>query len=597
MIPSPTTTNTIPGSRMQLPSEIIKKAFDIYFESIHRQPLWLFESDSCLSPDTSEELVCVILALAITYSPVELSGTDLQSPEFYSQTARRLIMLKVADDEMSLSTHQALCLLAFFNLICKSPDLGLCSCFMIDADIPAGDLSQAGLNIAFVKNTAQYSGLKQEYPSGHPTTQEQSRIFWSITLLDSFYGPPILIPELKDFHNPRFSTVQSRQISMPCPPLPSESQVRRRQTLPDIWSHMLRICNLWGEVRLYVSRCIDGLTDAPWQPNSGYNTICSRLLDLEVEYPSSLSYNNVKFQDSPIQELHEDRLKWLPWLRVQMAYHAIHCVLNHPFLYSFKGTKQRMGNTTFWRASCEKALQHSTWICRLIREASEKRFELADPFFAQVAAIAGTLHLYWTATSNPGLQASAEENLRVCRNLIAVMATRWPVCKSIERDLNQLISLVGAFDPKSEAELIQRGVQTSLMWILLDVAAPQFPTYADDAMQNKGLWRTGNNSREYTSLESPDIYTHSTEMEGSTNQYISPADWVSSRFIEDLSPSGTQRGGPNMQQPDSSSFNFMTSARQEGMNNPDLTWGPWQHMMRIGDNSIAGSDWWSSSNL
>lgn len=218
---------------------------------------------------------------------------------------------------------------------------------------------------------------------------------------------------------------------MGCPPFPQHSQPGGEQILPHIWSHSVRISSLWGAVRLYISRCFEDAITAPWQPTSDYSTLCSDLLEFETSFPVSLSYNMAKFPERSPQEIQENRSEWLPWLRLQVTYHAIHCVLNHPFLYSPESSKQRLGSNTFWRGSFEKALRHCTWISRLIRVANEKGLELADPFFAQAAAIAGTLHLYWTRSNDDGLKNSATGNLEICQGLIIQMAAHWPVCVSI----------------------------------------------------------------------------------------------------------------------------------------------------------------------
>ena len=104
-------------NRIPLPADIISRAFDIYFRHIHRQPLWIFEQDSLPAPDTCEELTCAVLALSLTYNAVDFTDANLRSPYFYSKTARRLIMLRIADGSMSRQSTQALCLLAFFHLI------------------------------------------------------------------------------------------------------------------------------------------------------------------------------------------------------------------------------------------------------------------------------------------------------------------------------------------------------------------------------------------------------------------------------------------------------------------------------------------------
>lgn len=261
-------------------------------------------------------------------------------------------------------------------------------------------------------------------------SEERSRLFWSLSFLDTFYGPPTLVPSIPDdIASPCFSISEPMRRSIPCPPLPEDSPNSTDGDLSHVWSHCVRVCGLWASVRNYVSKCIEGLTEAPWRPNSDYVKLCSHLLDFESTHPVSLSYNAVKFSEREPQAILEGRADWLPWIRMQITYHAIHCVLNHPFLYSFGSAQNTSGTNTFWRASSEKALRHCTWISRLLRVARDKSLKLTDPFFAQAAAIAATLHLYWTHASDHQLRASAVSNLEVCQKLLADMALQWSVCK------------------------------------------------------------------------------------------------------------------------------------------------------------------------
>jgi hypothetical protein len=251
-----------------------------------------------------------------------------------------------------------------------------------------------------------------------------------VHLLETFYGPPSLIPTILDISSPYFSIVEPKPTSLPCPSIPRDSSASGAGYLTDIWPHCLRLCSMWRGVRTYISKGIEGLTEAPWRPESDYVKLSSMLLDLEMTHPSWLSYNGVKFFDRDPQEVSDHRADWLPWMRSQVTYHAIHCVLNHPFLYTSKTFQGKpSGNSTFWRSSSDKAQRHANWISRLIRLAGEKGLTLHDPFFAQAAGIAGSLHLYWTYASDNDMRASAKANLAVCQSLITELAERWPVCK------------------------------------------------------------------------------------------------------------------------------------------------------------------------
>lgn len=474
----------------------------------------------------------------------------------------------------------------------------------------------AGLNTSLVKSHLQYSTLQGSWSSSS-TPQEQSKLFWSVFLLDTFYGPPILVPSVAhDINSPCFSAVGPRYSSLPCPQLPRESNATLPGRLPNIWPHSIRIFGLWGDIRTYISRCFEGSVDAPWQPTSDYTVLCSRLMDIELEHPLSLSYNTVKLPDCSPQQVQDNRAEWLPWVRLQVTYHAIHCVLNHPFLYSIKTPKQKLGADTFWRASSDKALRHCTWISRLIKMASQKGLVLADPFFSQAAAIAGTLHSYWTQSSDVELRNAALANLKICQELIADMAPCWPACESVvshwffyqlymlllissaqRQALDQFINLVSPSDQRKSFASTKAVVKKSLMWIILDMTAAQFPGYSPCGSCDKNTEDPGPDTQALP-LTSAEVNSPPARMRESTAHYASPPEWLSSRSDGETSPATTRVG--------------MTTAHQDGLGQPfiemvsdvgdvasnfDLSWGPWENIMPSGTNSMCGLNWWDYSSI
>jgi hypothetical protein len=105
--------------RSILPHSVsMERALDVYFRHFHRQPIWCVDRDTLFPYDTiSEELACAILALTSCFLQ-ELNQLH------YSNRARSLIMLRIANGTVGLSTIESLCLLSFsfflgkFNIIC-----------------------------------------------------------------------------------------------------------------------------------------------------------------------------------------------------------------------------------------------------------------------------------------------------------------------------------------------------------------------------------------------------------------------------------------------------------------------------------------------
>ncbi|KAF6521681.1 hypothetical protein HZS61_015939 [Fusarium oxysporum f. sp. conglutinans] len=478
----PSFSSTSPHTALPLissiPTEVTTRAIDFYFRHIHRQPLWLFGEHPLLPSDTSEELIYAMLALSMTYNTADMPMDNLQSPDSYNKTARRGVMLKIAEGRVTVRCAQALCLLAYHNFI-------------------LGNIPMAGFDIATVQNMIQLLPGSERSSSGSAISQEKSRLFWSIQYLSSSCGRPVLLPSIPtSIDAPQMLTVETRDSLGSCIPAPKATDSGLRETLVDVWSQSLKVCELWSDVRLYVAKCFEGLAKRPWHPGSDYTRLCSRLLEVEMIWPISLSYNATKFPELSPLEVENNRMDWLPWLRVQMTYHTIHCVLNHPSLYTVMAEtpKSRLGGDSFWRASYLKALRHCTWVSRLIRTAEEKNLRLADPFFAQAAAIASTLHLYWTRTNDSQLQASSEHTLD-------------QFIESTDRSTQM------ATDKSSPAV-----VRASLIWVLLDVAAPQFPNYHDQSVHGRDVWGGHAATQDEDGLPMSEASSPPTDMRESTAQ-------------------------------------------------------------------------------
>ncbi|KAH8172518.1 hypothetical protein LIA77_06773 [Sarocladium implicatum] len=284
------------------PKEYITMALEVYFEHIHRQPLWLLDPDSAALVETSEQLTCILLALGTACFSQKFTGSDLRPPSFYASRASSIAMLEVARQEVTLQTLQCLGLLALYN-------------------VSGGDLRGAGLNISIGRNVFHYLAQRSN-SSTAAASSDQSKVFWSLTYLESFYGNPSMgsfIPG--HISNPRQEFLEPVPGSFGGIPLPENFRPAavqsQYQDLDDIWSQTMRLCSLWQETRKYVSKCIEGLGDPPWKPTSTYTALCSRIVDLEDVWPRRLSYNTARFQDRSPEEIQNHKSIWIPWLKAQ----------------------------------------------------------------------------------------------------------------------------------------------------------------------------------------------------------------------------------------------------------------------------------------
>jgi hypothetical protein len=283
-----------------------------------------------------------------------------------------------------------------------------------------------------------------------PTADRKKRLFWSLQLLEQFYGQQsgllsistdILRPSYSsaadralDHHRPSRPTAE--QLEPERPPLPRDDLGCSKPTEPGIWNTSVHLGWVWSRARKYVSECAQNILKEPWRHDSMYAVVLSDFMETENRIPMCHRYDSVKFYERKVDDLKHNRDYWAPWLKEQFIYHAIHTVLNHPFLYIVGA--QRNPNlaipNTFWRRSSELALLHSTWVVRMIDMAVDKQVPLVDPFFGHVAAIAATVHLYYCCATDARLKHKSNTDIAKCRRFLKSFVPFSPACGALVSD-------------------------------------------------------------------------------------------------------------------------------------------------------------------
>lgn len=198
-----------------------------------------------------------------------------------------------------------------------------------------------------------------------------------------------------------------------------------------IWAHMVGMINIWNEVKIYVSRCAEGVRTTPWKSDSAYTRINAHMFELELGYPDMHRLDSANFSERSDEEIAANRDYWLPWMRVQINFHTVHCILNHPFLLASTRPTRNSETTGFWKSSSQLALMHSTWISRLLEMVKKQGLQLSDPIFTYSAAMAATLHGYWSYAPDAVVRSSARRCLQVCRTFVSTWGPQWPICRSM----------------------------------------------------------------------------------------------------------------------------------------------------------------------
>lgn len=391
---------------------------DFYFQYCHRQPIWCFNYEDL--EDTGflpKELVYSMLTLTSRFYAQD-------QVQFYSNTARTLIMLRVASGTVDLETIESQCLLTYSSFMDGNASLG-----------------QFHLGFAFQLCLSAMLDVEAAVPTDNLLAERKKRVFWSLLSLERSYG-----------HQNRLLRLSTEPLCPCCVPERTEGSEAMSCSDPDIdiWSLAVHFGWVWSHVRTYVSDCAQNRLKEPWRHDSMYTMILSDLTDAENKLSQNHRYDSVKFYERKADEVRINRGYWGPWLKLQFTYHCILTVLNHPFLYIV--ASQHNPNlaipNAFWRRSSELALLHATWLVRIIDMVSDKEMRLTDPFFGHAAAVAATVHLYYCRAADPRLKFKSKTDLAKCRKFLEEFvsfspACRTLVCKSIDTRKNLILIITG----------------------------------------------------------------------------------------------------------------------------------------------------------
>ncbi|KAE8413134.1 hypothetical protein BDV36DRAFT_269391 [Aspergillus pseudocaelatus] len=414
---------------------------DVYFQRVHRQPIWCFDRQDlgCIT-QLSEELRYSILELTARFS-------HDHDPQRYGESARRSIMLRIANDKVGLETIESLCLLAYSAFLDGNMHLG-----------------QFYLGLGF-----QLCRSAKLDPSsrlmGSPITEREKRLFWSLQSLEQFYGDQGgVLRQTPEVWRPYYLS-HSNDVEFP-------SEPDGGSTVSDvgIWSFSVHFGWVWSRVREYVFDCSQKKLTEPWRLDSVYAKVLSDLTEIENKVPLHHRYDVVRFFERRPDEVNLNKDYWLPWLKLQFTWHSIMTMINHPFLY-ITASQHHPNLTipnTFWRKSSELVLLHATWIARTIDMAQEKKLQLLDPFFAHAAAIAATVHLYFGCTADFRLRKKSKTDFEKCQKFLKGFSSFSPACESLGQLLDELSRIASQSDPIDyEWMPSRRQINIPLMWAVL----------------------------------------------------------------------------------------------------------------------------------
>ncbi|KAL4748349.1 hypothetical protein BDW72DRAFT_214853 [Aspergillus terricola var. indicus] len=449
--PSPTTTfqprqpssepppgiSTTPSAQRGL---VPPNAMQLFHTYCNFQPLPLFHHKSfSASENRDQELILAMKALGLRFGGNGIAdpGIDRQIKDWTEQS-RRMVMARVAEGSVELSTLQTLCILTLI-------------------DHTAGHTMKAGTNIRLAvyilqnlrSGSAEFTNLEDEQ-------DERLLLRWSLHMLANLIGGPTPGPSLRTAYNGNSATTANDMGIVGC---------------------AIQLSEVWGLAQNYAAAAITPNAPPPWAPHSDYSRITFRHTEFESVTPLRYRLHETRLDELTGAELHRQRDFWGHCLFFQLVFHAIPCLLNHPLLLSARLRNFRLTMPqSFLQHSYEQITLHAGWVLHFIELLESKSYEVSDPTIGQSVVIVATIYLQHSFVEDVFFREKAQAGYDKCLAFLERMALRWPIIERQVDNLGKLRSSISAGEVQNSRQTWS--VNVHLLRDIL-IAAPPKQTAAN----------------------------------------------------------------------------------------------------------------------
>ncbi|KAJ5168995.1 uncharacterized protein N7482_004589 [Penicillium canariense] len=457
-LPSGMTTSGTSATVVLPPWTAIGPIAELYLLYCESQPLPLFHRSSFInSLQTRDiEVIYAILALSLRFSDSHRDSHNLtEQVNSYAEVARGLVMKRVSEGPVEVSTLQCLCLLSL-------------------VDFTNGNTHRSSIHSSLAMNLAQCAnlGLEPRAPISEIHREERRRCFWSICLLKRLHGGDFSV-DLPEVGGPAYPQSPPRPPRMLSPgPTPPET---RRSDIQDqgIIAYVIMLSEAFARTARYVRLRGRPSNVPPWSPHSDYSKIIALQMDLETRMPLTHRFKPANLSDRSLEELQAHREYWGPWFLNQFMYHTMLCLLNHPLLLSlslrtFRSTIPEI----FLQHTSDLISSHTTWIIHFINYFEEKSFFISDPLLGYSAAVVATIELQLSFTENPTIRNQKRDRFTKCVKFVQQIGEQWPHMARLAQRLQHLEDAVSATyqsDPDAQNQSLL--IDLSRFWEILEYSS------------------------------------------------------------------------------------------------------------------------------
>lgn len=281
------------------------------------------------------------------------------------------------------------------------------------------------------------AGLSSEPPRTRQDHiyEERRRCYWSVVLLKNLYGFPVgSFSFIHDEKTPKYP-------QGPEPPVGTSSEMTDSALeQPEgivnsnepkdlgIVAYAIQLSEVWQKAARFAHRRGRSGALPAWSAQSEYSQIVAELMELETRLPYKYRFRPARFKDQDPHQLQKHRDFWASWVFLQMIYHSILCLLNHPLLLSLRLRNFRMTMVpeVFLQHTAYLTATHTEWIIHLLDVPKRKDFALFDPFLAHCVAITATIFLQQSYSDDLGVRTTKQDYFKKCVSFIRGLGSYWP---------------------------------------------------------------------------------------------------------------------------------------------------------------------------
>ncbi|KAF5534279.1 C6 transcription factor [Fusarium napiforme] len=443
-------------ARPQPTQDAFKHFVKVYETKIHLQPLPLFTLNRLEEQllDGPDFLLWSFMALTLMLSTHPFyDGQRTFARDFYTRKAEETVGVLASEGDISPEVIQSLCLIALKH-------------------INNQQIARAWMTIGAA---ARLQALRVISSDNTPslTDDSVSRAHWSVFILERLFVP--MMPDAFGPGVPEFPISAPKPLapqSTLLPAIPEHAQAQTRTILssdPGIIGVHMRLVSIWGKLRFYLHGLRRGITEKPWSPDSMHTRLNIEMIEHEALIDSSYFLSKALLPTRTRAEMSSHREYWDPFMASQIIWHAIHVVLNHPFVHLFllRSSRDVPPSCLFLQQRIDMALFHTGSLFRILQSFMDL-MDIVDPMVADFVAAAATVSWFFQFSADPKISRRAREELDNCDAFLSHVAETWPHVNQKLETLRKMEALANENRRQYSDEGTSIRFQSAWLWDLLN---------------------------------------------------------------------------------------------------------------------------------